>query len=112
MTAQLPIDPYAYAKLIELLETLVCDVRRAREKIVETHALVFAISPHDFGAPKHQEAWRKIQRSLAGRVKNFGSERIPDDRLTIRNKTLADVLGTIWGLFLELHELSRSSLPS
>jgi len=101
------IDPYAWAKLNELLEFLFCDARPARVKMAECHAAFFVISPDDFRRPEHQAAWRRVQDGLAGRIKNFGSERIPDDRLTVRNATIEPILRTLWALFAELHRGSE-----
>ena len=102
MSSEPQVAPYARAKLHELLETLFCDVRPARIRLAEQHAIFFIISPSDFRAKKHQDVWAQIQRRLAGKVVNFGSERIPDDRLTIRNSTIEEILRNLWELHLDL----------
>jgi hypothetical protein len=38
------------------------------------------------------------------KVRNFGSERIPDERLTVRNATIESTLRTIWTLWLRANE--------
>ena len=96
------VNPYAGAKLHELLESLFCDVRSARTKLAEQYATFFIISPADFHAKNHQDAWEQIQRKLTGKLVNFGSKRIPDERLTIRNSSIETILRNLWSLYFDL----------
>ena len=102
MNSEPQVNPYASAKLYELLEAIFCDVRSARAKISEQYAPFFIISPTDFQAKNHQDVWEKIQHRLTGKLVNFGSERIPDERLTIRNCTMEQILRSLWQLHYDL----------
>jgi hypothetical protein len=102
MKAEAYIEGYAYGKLSELVERLFCDVRPAREKLLEHFHLIFIISLTDFKTERHRAEWANIQRVLKGKIKNYGSERIPSESITVRNATLERVLQAIWRIYAEL----------
>ncbi|MFZ2208938.1 MAG: hypothetical protein WAV22_09765 [Porticoccaceae bacterium] len=104
MSLEAKIDSYAYGKFSELVESLFCDVRPAREKLLEHFATLFIIAPTDFKTKQLQEAWNGVQSALKGKITNYGSERIPQEAITVRNATLERVLRTIWGIHSELHQ--------
>lgn len=104
MGIEAQIDGYAFGKLSELVEILFCDVRPAREKLLEHYHMLFIISPGDFKTERLQAEWANIQRMLKGKVKNYGSERIPQERITVKNTTLEEVLRTIWNIYSDLHQ--------
>jgi hypothetical protein len=97
------LDSYAYAKLSELVEELFADTRDARKKLVERQATFFVIAAADFSFAEDQQAWKQVQNVMS-KVRNFGSERIPDERLTVRNATIKSTLRTIWTLWLRANE--------
>lgn len=97
------LDSYAYGKLNELVEDLFTDARDARRKLLEHQAMFFIIHPSDFALAEDQEAWRQVQKVMS-KVRNFGSERIPDERLTVRNATIEWTLRTVWNLWLRACE--------
>ncbi|KXU83110.1 hypothetical protein CI15_28780 [Paraburkholderia monticola] len=98
------IDGYAFGKLSELVESLFCDVRPAREKLLEHYHMLFIIVPDDFKTKQLQAEWASIQLMLKGKVRNYGSERIPQERITVQNVTLERVLRTIWNIYIDLRQ--------
>ena len=104
MSIEAQIEGYAFGKLSELVESLFCDVRPAREKLLEHYHMLFIIAPGDFKTKRLQAEWASIQLMLKGKVKNYGSERIPQERITLKNVTLEQVLRTIWNIYSDLHQ--------
>jgi hypothetical protein len=104
MGIEAQIEGYAFGKLSELVESLFCDVRPAREKLFEHLHMFTIITPGDFKTKRLQEEWERIQLMLKGKVKNYGSERIPQERITVRNITLEEVLRAIWNIYSDLHQ--------
>lgn len=98
------IDGYAYGKFSELVENLFCDIRPAREKLLENFPLLFVITPSDFKTEELQAEWTKVQKSLKNKITNYGSERIPIESITVRNATLERVLRVIWNIHVEIHQ--------
>ena len=96
------VDGYAYGKLAEFVDNIFCDIRPAREKLLDNYHLLFVVTPSDFKSASHQRKWAAIQKQLKGKVVNFGSERIPQERLTVRNATIERVLSSVWSIYAEL----------
>ena len=105
MKLESKIDGYAYGKFEELIENLFCDIRPAREKLLESCPMLFIISASDFKTKKLQTEWSNVQKALKGKITNYGSERIPMESITVRNTTLERVLRTIWNIHVELHQV-------
>ena len=95
---------YAYGKFSELVENLFCDMRPARTRLLENYHLIFVIAPSDFKTEGPRTEWSRVQKSLKDKITNFGSERIPQERLTVQNSTLEGALRTIWSIYGELHQ--------
>jgi hypothetical protein len=104
MGIEAQIDGYAFGKLSELVESLFCDVRPAREKLLENYHMLFIIAPGDFKTERLQAEWASIQLMLKGKVKNYGSERIPQERITVKNGTLEQILRIIWNIYSDLQQ--------
>jgi len=95
------VQRYAFAKLIECVETLFKGLDPARVRLSENLHYVTIISPSDFRLKKHQRLWKELQDNLAGKTKNIGLERAPIYRLTVQNKTLEFALDAIWSIYEE-----------
>lgn len=104
MNANAKIDGYAYGKFSELVDSLFCDVRPAREKLLDKYEMIFIIAADDFKVQELRDEWSSVQKALQGKVTNRGSERNPQESITVRNTTLERVLRSIWNIHCELHE--------
>lgn len=104
MNLEAKIEGYAYGKFSELIDNLFCDLRPAREKLLDSYAILFNIASSDFKIERHKEEWAAVQKALKGKITNRGSEQIPQESLTVRNATLERVLRSIWRIHCELHE--------
>ena len=104
MGIEAQIEGYAFGKLCELVESLFCDVRPAREKLLEHYHAFSIIAPDDFKTKRHQAEWASIQLMLKGKVKNYGSELISQERITVPNITLEQVLRTIWNIYSDVRQ--------
>ena len=50
------------------MENLFCDIRPARDKLVDNYHLLFVISPADFESASHRTKWARIQKQLKGKM--------------------------------------------
>lgn len=96
------MNPYARAKLCEFVEEIFCDIRGAREKLLDASHFLVSIDPNDFDKIEHQERWRQVRNSIVGKITNFGTRRIPMERITVRNTTLEKTLRAIWSIYLDV----------
>ena len=95
------VSSYAYGKLNELVYEVFIGLEPARKKLSDNLHFIGIISPSDFKKNKHQKLWKKLQKSLLGKTKNIGSQKFPDERLTVQNKTLEFALNSILSIYEE-----------
>ncbi|MEJ2123972.1 MAG: hypothetical protein P8Y47_03955, partial [Alphaproteobacteria bacterium] len=91
----------AYGKLSEFVEEIFTGLEPARKKLSDNLHFIAIISPTDFKDKKHQKIWIELQKRLLGKTKNIGLQRLPDERLTVQNKTLCFALTSIWAIYEE-----------
>lgn len=69
--------------------------------------LIFILCPcsntsHSFANPENRERWKFSENSIINHIKNYGTEKYPDYRLTIQNKRIEKVLENILTIYLDL----------
>jgi hypothetical protein len=90
---------YGVDKFLKLHRRLLCGLGSARQRIADSHDLFMIICPEHFANRENQQRWKRCQDAVIPHVRNFGTDRIPLYRLTIRNKTIEGVLLGV----LEIH---------
>ena len=93
---------YSISKFLKLFDKLFCSTEKARTKLVECEELFLVISAEGFANPENRERWKFCEDSIINHIKNYGTEKYPDYRLTIQNKRIEEVLENILTIYLDL----------
>lgn len=101
------IKEYAYGKFHKLISNIFLGLESARIKFEQNNQLFFLIQPKDFKMEKHQKLWSVVQKLIIGKLKNYGTEKFPTEKIIIRNKTVEMILTHLWSIFEDCVEAEK-----